>query len=200
MSYVKDSDGRWHTIFDQTKGSSCGPTCMRMVVKMMQNRDLGEEQARQLVERKNGVAMLSTLTSENGGVGQMGSHNWGNHGHHASGGGGVGVGAEPLAAALKGTGIKDAHVPQIYARQALLKTSLKNPGSAAVGWGGQWNGKRAQGAHWIVVAGQLSNGNILVLDPIYGIGEIDLSPAIPKYRPANHEATLYNKNVVLTAK
>lgn len=198
MSYVKDSDNRWHRIYDQSKGSSCGPTCMRMVVQMITGKEIGEAQARRMVEMSEG-GVLSTITSEGGGMGQMGSHDWGNHGGHASGGGGVGCTGTNLVNGLKRAGISTARAPQLYARQALLQTSVRKPGIAMVGWNGGWGGKSAQGAHWIVVAGQLRNGNVLVLDPIFGLSEVDLSPSTLVYTPAGHRATFYNNQTIITS-
>ncbi len=194
MGYQRDADGRWHTYYDQSKGSSCGPTCVRMVVKMVTGREVGEEQVRREIERVEG-GTVSTLASETGTF-QAGTHNWGEHGAAGSGGGGSGT--WNLDVPLQKLGVPGAHVTAGYARAAFAKTTLRNPGIAAVAWGGGWNGKNSQGLHWVVVAGTLKNGNYLIIDPIYGIGEVSPQDAILKYTTKDGDATILNNRTILT--
>jgi hypothetical protein len=196
MGYAKDSDGRWHNYYDQAKGSSCGPACVRIVAKMVTGKEFGEEMVRQMIEREEG-GVVSTLTSESGGLGGAGSHDWGNHGGHGSGGGGVGT--WNLDNVLKSLGITDAHVEQGYPRNAFNKTSVKNPGIAACGWSAGWNGSNSQGLHWVVVAGTLSNGNYLIIDPAFGIGEVSPNDAVLQYNPGT-PATFLNNRTIITAR
>lgn len=160
--YVKDSDGKWHSIVDQAKGSSCGPTCVRMVCKMATGKEVGEELVRKLVETDEGAATVSTITSEKGGGATSGSHNWGAHGGWGQAGGGAGSYSANLANVLKGLGLSKARVDTGTVGTALNNTTQKRPGIAIVSWTGG-------GAHFIVVAGKVSSGNYLILDPVYGL-------------------------------
>lgn len=207
MGYMRDSDGRWHKYYDQSKGSSCGPTCVRMVVEMVCGKEIGEQEARQSVERY-GLALaendLSKTTSEVSGAFQAGAHDWGNHGARASGGGGVGVTPKSLIEPLRQLGVRDAHIESGYARTAFGKASIKRPGIAVCGWNAGWNGKNAQGAHFVVVGGKLRNGNFLIIDPIFGISEVDPAEAALKYTPTDengvqYRAAFYNNLTILTS-
>lgn len=191
--YAKDSDGRWHKYYDQSKGSSCGPTCVRIVAETVTGKEFGEEMIRQMIERDEG-GVVSSLTSEARGAAQAGSHNWGNHGGHGSGGGGTGT--WNLDNTLKNLGIPDAHVELGYPRNAFKKTSIKNPGIAACGWNAGWNGANAQGLHWVVVAGTLRNGNYLIIDPVYGIGEVSPNDAVLQYNPGAPATFLNNRTII----
>lgn len=197
MGYARDSDGRWHTYYDQQKGSSCGPACVRMVAEMVLSKQFGEDQVRQAIERVEG-GTVSQLTSERQGAFQPGTHNWGNHGGHGSGGGGVGT--WDLDVALKSLGVSDAHVAMGYCRNAFNMTTAKRPGIAACAWNGGWNGQNSQGMHWVVVAGKLRNGSFLIIDPIFGISEVDPAAAILQYNPAGHRATFVNNRTIVTAR
>ena len=170
MKYEKDPDGRWHRYFDQQKGESCGPTCVRILVNAIKGRDVGEGPARRAVEIGEGQAVLTTFASESGGAGAMGSHDWGAHGGKGSGGATAtssGSNMAPLRAACHSFGLVDASIPVVSSWAALSRTSLSNPGIAGV----DWNGDIASfGGHWVVAAGALANGDILAIDPIYGIG------------------------------
>lgn len=197
MGYQRDSDGRWHTYYDQAKGSSCGPTCVRMVVKMVTGKEVGEEEVRREIERVEGVP-VSTLASETGAF-QAGGHNWGDHGARGSGGGGVGT--WHLDVPLQRFGVKGAHVVAGYARAAFAKTTLNFPGIAACAWQAGWNGKNANGLHWVVVAGKLRNGCFLIIDPVYGIGEVNPADAVLQYTPAvGVTATFLNNKTIVTTR
>jgi hypothetical protein len=65
-----------------------------------------------------------------------------------------------------------------HPRVAFKRTSLERPGIAVVGWSAGWNAQNANGKHWVVVAGTVSNGHFLILDPAFGIGYVDPAPAI----------------------
>jgi len=197
VGYQRDSDGRWHTYYDQVKGSSCGPACVRMVAKMVLGKEVGEEQVRQAIERAEG-GVVSTLASEKTGAYQAGGHDWGAHGAQGSGGGGVGT--WDLDVALKSLGVADAHVELGYARNAFSKTTVKKPGIAACGWNAGWNGANSQGLHWVVVAGKLTNGSYLIIDPAYGIGEVSSSSAVLEYSAGGNKATFLNNRTILTSR
>ena len=197
--YQQDSDNRWHKIFDQVKGSSCGPACVRMTLLMATGKEWGEEYIRQQVERAEGAAAVSTITSEAGGMAVAGSHNWGNHGAFGAAGGGVGT--WDIDDVLRSHGVPAAHFSNDYPRNAFRRTDLHHPAIAAVGWGGGWNAQGAAGLHWIVIAGQLRNGNYLVLDPAYGVGEVSVDAAIPTYVPTGGggvQATFLRGRICLT--
>lgn len=168
MAYVKDSDGKWHTIIDQVKGSSCGPACVRMVAKL-KGKDVGEEQVRQLIEKKEG-GKASILTSGNSQY-KSGDHNWGKHGGYGSKGGGEGT--WKVDAALEALNIPYREIngdPSVV----LNRTTYSKPGIAVVRWS-------TGGLHWIVVAGKLKNGDFIVLDPACGLKEVSANKNVPGY-------------------
>lgn len=179
MGYKRDSDGRWHEYFDQTKTDSCGPTSVRQVDWMIKGRvgqPMGEEQARILVEHAPGESAFginpSTITSESG-TAVLGNHDWGSHGASGSGNiGGMGAYASDLVWALKQRNHKKAREVTVDANN-LRSTSLKQPGIAFVEW--QAAAGIHGGAHFVTVAGALRNGKLLVLDPAFGVQEMSLT-------------------------
>lgn len=198
-AYKRDSDGKWHEYYDQSKGSSCGPACVRTVLKMATGKEWGEDYIRQQIETDEGALQVSSISSEHGGMAQAGSHNWGAHG--AAGGGGGGMGTWNIDEVLRTHGIPEAHFSNDYPRNSFRKTDLLHPAIAAVGWNGGWNAKGATGLHWIVIAGQLRNGSYLVIDPAYGLGEISIDTAKLEYVPnggGGVRATFVNDRVCLT--
>ena len=196
MGYQRDSDGRWHTYYDQTKGSSCGPACVRMVVKMATGKEVGEEEVRREIERVEG-GKASTLASAAGAF-QAGDHSWGAHGVRGSGGGGIGT--WHLDVPLKRLGVEGAHIAMGYARNAFNKTTVRHPGIAACAWNAGWNGSSSSGLHWVVVAGKLKNGKYLIIDPAYGIGEVSADSAILEYNPGRAKATFLNNRTIITTR
>lgn len=196
--YARDIDGKWHSIIDQSKTDSCGPACVRMLVKMIANKDVGEELVRSLIEGDEGQAAVSTITSERGGAGVSGSHNWGGHGGWG-GGNQFGGGTWNVVNTLKGLGVNSARVDTGYVRNAFRNTSTRRPGMAVVGWNGGWNAHGSQGLHWVVVAGPVSDGRVLVLDPALGLQYADMSPAIVQYTPINGSLGSFQQHTVLTS-
>lgn len=168
----KSSDGRHHYIIDQTKGSSCGPACVRMVGFHVLNKKYGEEEIRQMIERHEG-GTVSKLTSETQSF-KSGSHDWGNHGAKGSARGGQGT--WDVGAALTAMKIKHKELPDGNAKANLKKTTYKKPGIAVVQWS-------TGGLHWVVAAGNVgATGKVLILDPACGLFEIDPNVAEPQYQ------------------
>lgn len=182
----RSTDGRHHYIFDQTKGSSCGPACVRMVVKQVLNKMVGEEQIRQQIERHEG-GTVSKLTSETSAF-TPGSHDWGMHGAKGSGRGGFGT--WDVGAALKAMKIKCEELPDGNVRNRLQRTTYKKPGIAVVKWA-------TGGLHWVVVAGRVGGAKVLVLDPACGLFEIDPNVAQPQYTDAHGTVGKFTGRMVL---
>lgn len=182
----KSSDGRHHYIIDQTKGSSCGPACVRMVVRQVLDKTVGEEQIRQEIERHEG-GTVSTLTSEKSAF-TAGSHDWGHHGAKGSGHGGAGT--WDVGAALKAMKIKCAELPDGNISINLKRTSYREPGIAVVRWA-------TGGLHWVVVAGKVGGTDMLVLDPACGLFEVDPNVAEPQYADAHGTVGKFTGRMVL---
>lgn len=188
MAFVKDSDGRWHTIIDQVKGSSCGPACVRMVVKLVKGTDVGEEQVRQLVELSEGGT--SSVLASGTTTFTAGSHDWGNHG--ASGSGYGGSGTWNVGEALKALKIPTLSIPAGGAGASLSRTTKNKPAIAVVSWA-------TGGLHWVVVAGKLKNGHVLVLDPACGLKEVDPTGPSPHYFDSNNTKGTFTGQMTLVS-
>ena len=174
----KDPDGHWHTVYFQTEKNSCGPACIRAVVRMVHNKDLGEDGLRALVEMaEEGVGYAGSL-GQGGVVEASALHDWGP----------TGYGSWLIPEALKCVD------PPIKATKsqltsALLTTSRKQPAIAVVSWS---NG----GKHYVVVAGPLKNvpNAYLVLDPWYGLQTMPVTGGqIGLYKPVNAQGQVQAK-------
>ncbi|MEM7231931.1 MAG: hypothetical protein AAF517_07145 [Planctomycetota bacterium] len=160
----KDDDGKFHSIALQTKDNSCGPGCIRIVAKLVNNEDIGEDYLRVLVENAEEGASALGL---GGVVKSSGTHNWGPGGH----------GTWLVPAALKSLrpSIRAIHSNSV---SKLVSTSKKKPAIAVVAWTGN------RGLHYVVVAGKMSNGKALVLDPFYGVQSVGITAGkLDNYRP-----------------
>jgi len=171
----KDPDGHWHTITFQTEEASCGPACIRNIVKMIHNRDLGEDGLKALVEMaEEGVGYAGSLGQ--GGVVQGSKvHDWG-----PSGGG-----TWLVPEALKNV---DPPITATNSNLAtmLLTTTKKQPAIAVVSWS---NG----GKHYVVVAGPLQTvpNAYLVIDPWYGLQKMTVTgKRIGLYKPVDAQGTV----------
>ncbi len=165
----KDIDGGWHEIPIQTEKNSCGPCCIRLVIKLVQNKDVDEGFLRELVEvAEEGGAYGGNLGQ--GGVLQPGgAHDW------SPSGGGTWLVPAALASIR----------PQIPCTlttdaQDLLKTTMKKPAIAVVAWTGG-------GLHYVVAAGPNKNGDrLIILDPFYGTQSAPILPGgLGNYEPVD---------------
>ena len=166
----KDPDGHWHTISFQTEEASCGPACIRNIVKMVHSKDLGEDGLKALVEMAEEGAGYAGSLGQGGVVQASQMHDWGPAGH----------GTWLVPEALK---CVDPPIKTTFTTLAntLLTTTKKQPAIAVVSWS---NG----GKHYVVVAGPLQKvpNAYLVIDPWYGLQKVDVTGnRIGLYKPVN---------------
>jgi hypothetical protein len=155
----KDLDGNWHQVYFQGEESSCGPACIRIIVRMIHGRDLGEDGLKALVElAEEGEAGYAGSLGKGGVVEASGAHDWGPAGH--------GTWLVPEALRCVDPPIKAKHTTL---PNTLLTTTRKQPAIAVVSWS---NG----GKHYVVVAGPLQKvpNAYLVIDPYYGVQKVDV--------------------------
>ena len=163
----KDEDGTWYEIPVQTQENSCGPCSIRMVIKLVQNKDVGEEYLRELVEgAEEGGAYGGTL-GQSGVLATGGAHDW------SPNGGGTWF----VPAAL------DAVRPPINFTQSidtsiLLKTTKKKPAIGVVAW-------NDGGLHYVVAAGKNRSGTkLVILDPFNGVQSVPFAGnTLGNYQP-----------------
>ncbi len=165
----KDEDGRWYEVPVQSKENSCGPTCIRIVIKLVNNKDVSEEYLRELVEFVEEGGGYSGSLGTTGVLIGGGAHNW------DPGGGGTWLIPGALGSvrpAIKATLVTNPNV--------LLTTAQKKPAIAVVAW-------TAGGLHYIVVAGKNSAGNkLVILDPFYGLQYVSVAGStMANYEPKN---------------
>ena len=167
----KDADDKWFEIPAQNKEYSCGPCSIRIVNKLVNGSELGEDILRQYVEAaEEGMAYVGSMGT-GGAVSSDGVHDWG------AGGGGTWL----VPAALKN--LRPQPQVQDPAQLTVIQpaqTALKKPAVTVVEW--------ADGSlHYVVVAGALTKkpNTYRVLDPFYGIQELVTSATgVPQpYRP-----------------
>jgi hypothetical protein len=158
-------DGKWHYIDRQNLDYSCGPACVRIVTKMITDTVIGEAYFAGLIgasEQGGSGGVINPLSA------QAQGHNFNAYGCYPS----------HLATALKDCKIGTAHMPSsLPANWGTVWSSctLKTPAIAGVLWVGP-NGAPG-GGHFIVMAGPLAGSatRILVLDPHYGVQQMDLA-------------------------
>ena len=166
----KDPDGHWHMVCFQTEENSCGPACIRIVVKLVHNKDLGEDGLRALVEMAEEGAAYAGSLGLGGVVEASEAHEWGP--------GGSGTWLVPAALKHVNPPIKATHSKLA---STLLTTTKKQPAIGVVSWS---NG----GMHYVVVAGKLQNvpNAYLVIDPWYGVQTVPvIGNRIGLYKPVN---------------
>jgi len=166
----KDPDGNWHMVYFQTEEASCGPACIRNIVKMVHNQDLGEDGLRGLVEMAEEGAAYGGSLGQGGVVQGSGTHDWGPAGH--------GTWLIPEALRCVNPTIKSVKTSMA---STLLTTTRKQPAIAVVSWS---NG----GKHYVIVAGKLQKtpNAYLVIDPYYGIQTMPVTNGrIGLYKPKN---------------
>jgi hypothetical protein len=164
----RDADGSWHQINVQQKENSCGPCSIRMVIKLVNNEDVGEDYLRELVEMAEEGANYGGNMGDGGVVTTGGAHDW------SPNGGGTWL----VPAALKGVRppINAVHTAD---QTDLLRTTKKRPAIGVVSW---TNG----GLHYVVVAGLVDGGKkLLILDPFNGVQHMDVTSGggLSRYKP-----------------
>jgi len=164
----KDSDGHWYDIPVQTKENSCGPCSIRLVIKQVQNSDVGEDILRELVEIAEEGGMYGGSLGSGGVVVGGGAHDW-----SPTGGGTWLVPAALEASKIPNTLMK-SNIDSV-----LLATTPKKPAIAVVAWDGN------AGLHYVVAVGKNKAGNILtILDPFYGVQSVAIvGSTLAKYQP-----------------
>jgi hypothetical protein len=170
----KDIDGGWHEIPVQTQENSCGPCSIRLVIKLVQNKDVDEAFLSELVEVvEEGGAYGGTL-GQGGVLISGGAHDW------SPSGGGTWLVPAALASVR----------PQFQCSQTtdvhdLLKTTMKKPAIAVVAWTGG-------GLHYVVAAGPNRNGDrLIILDPFYGTQSAPVvHGGLGNYQPVDSTGTV----------
>ena len=170
----KAANGRWYEIPIQSEENSCGPCCLRLVLKIVLNKDIGEEVLRELVEVAEEGGGSGGSLGKGGVLNPGGAHDWG------PGGGGTWL----IKGALEAAGVKSV---RHYDNADALQTSTdKKPVIGVVAWA---NG----GLHYVVAVGRnRSNDALVVLDPYYGAQSVPIkangSPA--NYKPVDSNGTV----------
>ncbi|USX22963.1 hypothetical protein NHH82_12725 [Oxalobacteraceae bacterium OTU3REALA1] len=130
----------------QQKGSSCGPACLRILIEEVKGRDVGEEALRGGIDGSLGGG--GVVASNN-------SHDW------------VTQGTWAVEKVLGDYKIQvDIHTTNL--NRYLLAATRRKPCVAVVAWA-------AGGLHYVVVVGKNNLRTITVLDPWYGIQQVNLT-------------------------
>ncbi len=150
----QDVDARWYNFEMQQKGNSCGPTCVRIVLKEFTHIELPSEK-----QVRDDMGLFETGMS-NQGITES-NHNWED----------VGSNVPSLTRLLVSKGLKDARTvtgQDSIVLNALKKCSKNYPGIVGWWWGNR--GDSSQGGHWTVCVGPTKAGDKLVLlDPWNGV-------------------------------
>lgn len=162
---VKDSENRWYRFDQQQKGSSCGPTCVKIVKESVSGAILSEDQMRTVT-----AIFKHDLTPDNldgdrpsGQMAQIpeSTHNWTTRGSNAN----------DLIKTLKASPCPVPLAKKITdgLGEALLDATRNHPVLLFC----RWHGTTA--AHWIVSMGRLKSDptRATILDPSYGLQYID---------------------------
>ncbi|HTQ06469.1 MAG TPA: hypothetical protein VMI54_21565 [Polyangiaceae bacterium] len=166
MPYT-DVDGGKYTIPIQTEENSCGPCSVRLVLKLVNNEDVGEDALRAAVEfAEEGGAYTGTL-GQGGVVGASGHHDWSPSGK----------GTWFVPTVLKGSGVECKQGTDL---DAIFQSTKKKPAIAVVAWNGG-------GLHYVVVVGKTkANDKFIVLDPFYGLQYVGFSGStLSDYKPVD---------------
>ncbi|WP_172326711.1 hypothetical protein [Mangrovicoccus sp. HB161399] len=181
MKYERDIDGGWHAMERQHRPNSCGPASVKIVQKLVNDADLGEQYVRMQIAAFEGNA--------DGNIGQGGLLVEGVRNFAAAGTWNVRAGLDALRPAvsyatyssgdLAGGTVQAIAAGNASSSPILVQTSRRKPAITEVRWVGG-------GAHWVVVAGPLSHGRLLVLDPWYGVQYVTVTGGILQpYAPRN---------------
>jgi hypothetical protein len=169
MRYEKDVDGKWHYIEYQEQGNSCGPACVKIVARMVNHQDLGEDYCRAQIAASEGHVGASLGTT---GV-LIESRSFANVGTWS-----VGEGLGNLRPSI----CYDKFSTLVDPSSVLSQTSTRRPAIAEVRW-------LRGGAHWVVVAGSLSASRYLVIDPYFGIQYVRVSGSTFQNYEVRHTTT-----------
>ena len=162
LKYEKDFDGNFQPIDRQVNRASCGPACVRMIIKIVNGIDVGEGYIQALIGNSEGF--VSTLGM--GGV--VGSaRSFANRGTWNVGEGLDG--ARPVIRHRYTANVRD-----------LANSSKRKPAIGVIRW---QNG----GLHYVVVNGPLTTGGrYLVLDPYCGVQYVHIKNGVPGwYHPVD---------------
>jgi len=156
----KDSDDRWHNFYLQQRGNSCGPTCVRTILKAYTHIRLPSE-----FHIRNMVGLVEHGISHTGV--NMSAHDWEN----------VGCSIPGLVQVLHSYGLKSARAVTgaQKIRQALRGCSKNEPGIVGWWWGPSFGVHDVPAAgHWTACVGPTENGQrFVILDPWNEIQYID---------------------------
>jgi hypothetical protein len=156
----KDSDGRWYDFEMQEKGNSCGPTCVRIVLKEFTHIALPSER-----EVRDGMSLYESGVAHQGIT--KSNHDWEN----------IGSNVPSLVRYLANEGLRDArsvHGPSSVVLAALKKCSKNYPG--IIGWWWGLRGDSSNGGHWTVCVGPSKAGDkLVILDPWNGVQYLDVA-------------------------
>ncbi|WP_270938818.1 cysteine peptidase family C39 domain-containing protein [Falsiroseomonas oryzae] len=161
-------DGKWHWIDRQNLDNACGPTCVRMVVKLARGENIGQAYFGGLValsEQSLSAADTSPLSAT-----AQGAHDFD----------AAGTLSAHLVKALQDSKIASARKLAATTTDWTThwgKCSEKNPGILSFKW-------PSGSAHFVVIAGPISgNANrYLILDPWYGVQHLESAAPIT-YKP-----------------
>ncbi|HSW07252.1 hypothetical protein [Aquabacterium sp.] len=163
-------DGKWHFIDRQNLKSSCGPTCARMVIKLITGLSIGQDYF-------GGLVALSEKDISPSDSSPMSEEAQGFHDFDAKG-----ARSGHILKALQDNKITNARkIPKTSNwKEEWRKCSEKAPAILLIDW-------RRRGSHFVVMAGPLSTNpdRFLVLDPAYGVQHIEAAqPDVYKPRHA----------------
>ena len=162
LKYEKDFDGNFHAVDRQVNRNSCGPACVRMVIKIVNGIDVGEHYIQALIGQSEGYR--STLGI--GGVVATARN------FDQSGTWNVGHGLEAARPSIK--------YRYTANKLELEKSTRQKPAIGVIRW--------SNGAlHYVVVNGPLATGGrYLVLDPYCGVQYVHIKESVPGwYNPIN---------------
>ncbi len=162
LKYEKDFDGKFHAVVRQNDKKSCGPACVRMIIKIVNKQDVGEGYIQALIGRGEGHA-----TSLGAGGIVTSSRSFENVGTWN-----VGQGLESARPAIK--------YHYTASKRNLGNSKRQKPAIGVIRW---TNGV----LHYVVVNGPLSSGGrYLVLDPLCGVQYVHIKNGEPGwYNPTN---------------
>lgn len=168
----RDEDGNHHEIPIQTEQMSCGPAAVRIVIKIVQNRDIGADLLCTYVADAEHPGATSL-----GGVGPVtdyGLHSW----------------------TTEGTLL--THIPAILGNirpqirhnlvrdiGPLLAVQKGHPAIALVQWLGPNTG------HFVVAAQRNKLGDkLIILDPLYGLQYVSIAGCLAPYQPIDKSGSV----------
>lgn len=170
LTNQKDIDGNWHALPIQAEGNSCGPACLRIVSKLVNNDDIGEDFIRELYEAaEEDTGYVGSLGT--GGILESGgAHNWDDDGTSMT-----------LMPKMLGAFNKPIKAEFFNYNQPLIHATKSKPVVLRIGW--------SDGSgHFVVTTGfNRARNRIIILDPWYGTQSITCDGStIGDYKPIRH--------------